>query len=865
MDNNKVWEEHGCDLITSDAQVLDLCLSSGTRSNIKHSALVSTRRALRTLFNNKEKGEEIVSIIVSQLTAKSNSLGLRSAVFLGVVAGVCARLPSRRAILETRTSQFYSYYVREVVGSRSIVPQHTVLAFNDFFSNFTTLTELQAHIIPALEKALLRAPEVVLNDLVSPLVISLPLEIDLAQTVSDHLLKPLLSNVKSQSPIIRDGAFSAFAVLIGRCYDQPYIQKITDDILLPLSTSKVVVAEQRALHAKMLSLIPCLSSRSKLVCDGLLPILSKEPNELALAAEALAFTQHFSSLLAAGSESSSISCNSIIEAYVRGLGDKRPALRKIWVMKAGDILWQLKTLPKQSQNAVQFIEAVMPKLLELFDELIMNPQPTAQSIPTVAAHVVVTVCSFILKEAHSEKLRLLIQKMKVYDRVLSSGPKQSVLLNHRVYSKILTKDEISWMTRALEVCSEHLPEMTTASPVHVAWAQAFTYFIVAADISSEIQKESQNALTNSYLTNPSIVAISIVHGLWAWHKNLASMEKDTAATLAKTGSTKLYLVVHSICIPYTKASSFGLTIEESVLQNQLIDMLVLCRPEILPRVAWIEICLRVGQDPGVLVKSKAIQCLEKVDNCLSINESECPLASIELAAYNTAADLAFVAPRTIIPLLVTKIQDDLSAETIYGYGPTEIAISRAPEGIPFVDVLNKKPRNFDIDKNSRDYDTMKWEEEVRNQVALKRGEERKLTPDEKAKVSAQLLKEANIRKEVKILERRLKRGIGIVNALITGPPTEIDMWMSQSLKALLEIVIAGAGHIVGDAADAVYIACASVVSPRLGSLRHFIGIATLRSLGFSNLPDHLKQEPLGGQCPFSSETLFTLLIYWQSL
>ena len=851
-DNIAVWEEHGSDLVKSDAQVLDLCLSTGTRSNVQLSALGLTRRALRRLFNNNERGEEIVGTIVSQLTSNSNSLGLRSAVFLGVVAGVCARLPSKRAILESTTGHFYSYYVREVVGSRSIVPPHRVVAFNDFFSNFATLTDLQANVIPALEKALLRAPEVVLNHLVSSLVISLSPKIDLAQTISDHLLKPLLSNIKSQNPVICNGALTAFAVLINRCYDDSYVKKITDDILLPVSTSKVPVAEQRAFHAKMLSCIPFLSSRSKLICDGLLPTLSKEPNELALTAEALAFTQHFSSLLAAGSESLSISCDSIIEAYVKGLGDKRPALRRIWVMKAGDVLWQLKILPNESQIAAQFIDFVMPKLLELFDELTTSPQQTTQSMLTVAVYIVVAISSFVLEKAHSEKLRSLIKKMKVYDRVLLSSSKQSVLLNHRVYSKISVKEEISWMTRALEACSNYLPGVIPASAVNIAWAHAFIYLIAAADVSAEIQKESQNALRNSYIKNPLTIADSIIHGLWAWHRNLASMEKDTAVALAKTGGTKLHLIVHSICIPNTKAISSVPNIEEHIIQNQLVDMLVLCRPEILPRVAWIEICLRMGQDPGVLVKSKAIRCLEKVDSFLSINDPDSALASVELAAYNTAADLAFVAPNTITPLLVSKIRNDLSADALYSYGPTEIAISRASEETPFVDVLNKKARNFVVDKNSPDYDTMKWEDEVRAQVAKKRGQEKKLTPDEKAKVNAQLSKEATIRKEVKFLERRLKRGIGFINALITGPPTESHMWMSRSLKSLLDVIIAGAGRIVGDAANAVYIACASVVSPRLGPLRQFIGIATLRSIGFSDLPDHLKQEPLGGWCAIPS-------------
>lgn len=853
--NTSVWDQYGHDIVTSNAQVLDSCLSSKTRSNVKLSALVVTRRALRRLFNNGEEGAEVVRTVVSQLTANTNPLGLRSAVFLGVIAGVCARLSSRKATLKVIKDQFYSYYVREVIGSRSIVPQYTIDAFNDFFSNFATLADLEASVIPALEKALLRAPEVVLNDLVSHLVTSLPPTIDLAQTTFNHLLKPLLSNVKSQNSLIRDGAVSAFGALIGRSYDQEYIQKITDNILIPLSTSKVAVAEQRMLYAKMLSLIRLPPPRSKAVCDGLLSTLSKEPNELALAAEVLAFTKHFSYLLLTGSESLSSSGTSIIEAYVRGLADRRPAFRKIWAMNAGELLWQLKCLPKMGDVAIKFIDAILPKLLEIFDEVTMNLHSAGPASLIISAYILIAVCSFASKKISNEKLRISIQKMKVFDRAMSSNPKQSVLLNHRTYSKLSMKEEYLWMTRALEVCSYHLPSATELSSINDAWAQAFIYLIVAENVPTDIQKKAQDALTSSYIASPLTVASSVIRGLWTWHRNLEITERDAAALVSRTGNSRLHLVVNSICLPYSKARSPDLSIEKSILQDQLIDMLVLCRPEILPRVTWIDICLRVGQDPGLLVKSKANQCLKKVDEYISIDESVRSLVSIQRAAYNTAADLAFVAPETIIPSLVEKIQHDLSAEALQSYGPTEIAISRTPEGMLFVDVLDKKAQNSNVYKNSRDYDTIKWEDEIRTQVAQKKGQEKKLMPDEKAKVNAQLIKEAAIRREVNLVQSKLKRGIGVLNALIMGPPTEINLWMSKSLKYLIEIIAGGAGHIVGDAADMAYINCANLTSSRLGSLKQFIGIATLRSLGFSNLPQHFTHESLGGQCIYSVEKL----------
>jgi hypothetical protein len=218
---------------------------------------------------------------------------------------------------------------------------------------------------------------------------------------------------------------------------------------------------------------------------------------------------------------------------------------------------------------------------------------------------------------------------------------------------------------------------------------------------------------------------------------------------------------------------------------------------------------------------------------------------VKTAAFNAAAELAFVAPDALTPKIVQLIQQDLDPKQLDKIGPTEAAIFRTPEGTAFVDALAKKSQNHVPNKNTKDYDTMKWEEDLRAQLAEKKGQQKKLTPEENAKVNAQLAKEAVIRLQIRYLEARLTRGIGIIKSLATGPPTEAEMWVGPAVKSLLEIIGAGAGLIVGDEATNSYLAIAERVSSRIGTLRPFIGIATLRALGIPHLPDALTQEPLG--------------------
>jgi len=195
------------------------------------------------------------------------------------------------------------------------------------------------------------------------------------------------------------------------------------------------------------------------------------------------------------------------------------------------------------------------------------------------------------------------------------------------------------------------------------------------------------------------------------------------------------------------------------------------------------------------------------------------------------------------PRIIELIRHDLSVSKLQDIGPVEAAIFRTPEGTPFIDVLAKKASNLP-NKNSKDYDDLKWEEELRAQLAAKKGQQKKLTADETAKVNAQLSKESGIRQNVRNIEAQLLRGIGVVKALATGPPTEAQLWMGPAVKALLDAIDAGCCLITGSAAPEALISCSERISSRLGTMRPFIGVATLRAHGVTSLPDNLKEEPL---------------------
>ena len=197
-------------------------------------------------------------------------------------------------------------------------------------------------------------------------------------------------------------------------------------------------------------------------------------------------------------------------------------------------------------------------------------------------------------------------------------------------------------------------------------------------------------------------------------------------------------------------------------------------------------------------------------------------------------------------MVISQFRKDLDPKQLETIGPTEAAIFRIPAGTAYIDVLSNKAPTV-IDKNTKDYDTLKWEEDLRAQLAQKKGQTKKLTTEEQAKVNAQLAKEAKIREEVTSTERNLRRGVGIIQKLATGPPTEAEQWMGPAVNLLIQSIRAGAGLLLGDIPATAFIACAQRISHRLGNLRPFIGAATLRTIGSIQLPREYEDENLGGK------------------
>ncbi len=624
----QLWERCGMDIIRAEAQGLELCLASAARHSVKHSALVVTRRGLRKVFSSDVIGERAIISVVKHMTAKGG-LNVRGSVLLGVVAGVCARLPNKRHTLEALKGDYFAFYVREFIGSRTVVPQHLAVGFQDFFLSFMSQDDFHSYIVPALEKAILRAPEVVLNDLITPLARSAADSVDFSDALLNNLLKPLLANLKSTNAIIRTAACNAFGALVSHCYNQRLLEAIAEEILLPLEQSKITAVEQRQLHAQMLSLIPNSERLFEQIPKSLTSVTGREPNESALTAETAAIVKHLVYGVSRGLEID----KAVVDAFNKGLNDRRATIRKVWALRIGDLLWSVSDQRSRTSGLVPFIEEIIANLLAIFNEVVESPLPAAQNGLVAAAYVVTSLPASSMTIRNSEKLAALVDQASIMRRALKTELKPSFLLNHKIYTKLASEEDYIWLLRALVTASSGLDRDDAKSSRGDGWAQTFLYLISSLTVPFRVRRDATRSLTKAYVSNPGTIADIVIQGIWRWRQRVVAADRESAAMAAKSGNGRLHLAIKSICPGPGIVQALGAKIDSEILKNQLVDMLVLCRPEILPSVEWIGITLTAGIDPGALAQEKSGRFLEVVKSYTMVCVTSTPGAPFLLERY----------------------------------------------------------------------------------------------------------------------------------------------------------------------------------------------------------------------------------------
>lgn len=816
------------------ARNLEKCLRPRVRSGIQRSALVLARRGLRSLLRPESLGSGVLAAMIPNLTTGPNAT-MENLPYLGAVAGVCTRLPSRRPDLENKVRDVLSFYVQTVIGSKYVVPAHIASGLRDFFASFVSIGSLVQIIIPPLEKAILRSPEIVLSGIVPSLVSSLPLNIDLSKQLSANLLQPLLSRLRSTNTVVKEGAVQAFSALVGMCKDVTALVKITEDVLVSLTSSKASTAETRSLLARLLLAIPSASETSHRIVLGIAPIAAKEANENALESEAAALCTHLATLLHTASRVD----QSVFDTILNGCRDKRPRVKKAWYLKTGEILWELGPRITAEAHSLDFVKSISGEMIQAFDDVCSNP---IAGLQTGLASAALTLVALVGSGKWDSRINLSLTKDRVVRQSLITSPKPSFLLNSRVIARLSSPEEMIWAVRALASIGAGLGAETREA--RSLWAQNLIYLIAAADVPAFVHRAARDAVAMHYLEHPMTTAESLFFGLWDWLDSLHSSDKESLAVASKTSTERLHTALRCVNVTKSAWEERGKKFPLEAIKTQLVHSLVLCGQIVVPGSNWIETCLRVGIDPGALVQERSSQLMDQV--LLHCEKADLTGNTVlRAASCKAAADLAFVAPAIMIPILLDQIAKDLDPVQLRDLVPLDAAIAQSPEGVVVVDVLAQGGQDGLGSKNLKNHDILKWEAELRSQLAQKKGQPKRLAADQQTKVDLQLARESATRKTVHAVQNNLRRGARLVQALAEGPPTDTGSWMTKSISTLLDALHAGAALFIDQELVLAYLICSNKISPRLGTLAKFVGVATLRATGSARLQPEYEVERIG--------------------
>lgn len=595
----ELWQDDGIVIMELQADLMEKALASlaGARPARQHMILVHSRSGMRRVARTKSLGRTAIQQAIQALTAKVASPRSGRAPFLGQLAGMCDRIPSMAALLREKAGDFTAFFVRELLGSRTALPTHVAHGLDSFFASSAISSDMFQHELAGpIHKALLRAPEVALDQLLPVTIKAISDDVDLSASLETHLLKPILSAVRSSNATVREGSLLAFEALAKHCGKSRVTNETAVEIARLLKDTKS--AEHRAIYAHMISDISSRSSLNDALPLDIALVASKEANEQALDAEANLLASQLSATLSRHQPPN----EALKKAFIQGLADKKPLNRRVWALRFGGLIRSLEPAAMLVPDVQNTLRDILMVMLKTNEDVVSNPAVAAQFGGALAAHIVIVVTLSIPALLEGPGRACMIVQ-----NALGRDSKQSFLTNHRVYTKLNNQDDLLWTIRALATVAQD-PDFIIDS----AWAQAFIYMMTAASVMSSAHKEAKESLERLCLARQDVVLTAIIDGIWLWLKHIVLEEKDTPAMLARTGRSRLYQVLRSLFIVFRHMSDAKKEEDVGFPHGYLIRLVVLCRTSLIPRSNWIQLCLRSGFDPQTVVSSMPALCMEEV-------------------------------------------------------------------------------------------------------------------------------------------------------------------------------------------------------------------------------------------------------------
>ncbi|CAO3631190.1 unnamed protein product [Mucor hiemalis] len=534
----------------------------------------------------------------------------------------------------------------------------------------------------------------------------------------------------------------------------------------------------------------------------------------------------------------------VVKNSTDGLSSVKPLARKSWANAVGATVWDHKdTSVTLSANIVKYLQALFKTFNKIVDK------PLLWKDGPVEAYVMISIISGRIQHWPSvpQPVTDLLKSQKYPSQLLVSTPKPSYLLWDRIYTKAVQPEEGLWLVRSLvNVFRNESQESLEKTGAGHLIAQALVW-IITSHPEHTVRRAAYEETASIASVDAVKLGVYMKQALKQWFLDIENNVKDSTAVAAvnsenyntDNAAIRLSSVLNAM-------TSFNNDVPQSTRGVELIDLMLLAHHQYVAspsnKYNWITLVQRAHVDPGKLVKDKSEKILDILKSALQAR-SESQL--LYQAALDSISTLAFISP-DLIPEFVELISENLSPQLMENISELECNIWKTPADVTFVNVL-KKEKKVESRGNKKGDD--QWEDDLRAELAKKKGLAQKLTKEEQLAVNAQLKKEAAIRANVQVTFDKLSLGLDVIRALIAGNGEGVEEYLVDLIRILLDAARNSVGLLVGDALADTYLQLGDCVVEDLQSIRDAIALATLRANKIQPIPSRWLDEPLGALIP----------------
>ncbi|SPO30832.1 related to translation activator GCN1 [Ustilago trichophora] len=832
------------------------------RESVRKNAVTLTRRTMRN-------AHPCMPQLIRTLCATSTpAAAIRSAPLLGEAIGCCVRLRAGseqvkgapdgvgRGYVNDAKNEILTFYSTQLVASKTVVPQHSIRAFDDFIAFQVTEDDLASTLRPQLEKMLLRSPEVAL-----PIATRLftAVKVDVGPHAKP-LLNPVISASRSSNAVTRTKASDFFSALSTRIrQDDAAKAAVVDELIAILKGGKAATPEARtSIYLMLTSLAPSEAAKSSAVVEILSSLLAKETQEASMHAAVSCIAHHLQWLLS----QDKVPAASVSTALAKEMQNTKVPIRKAVCLAIGELFWSMQGDQTTTAATRTFAESLLPGFEANLKNASTNPL-TAPGGP-LEGYIAAAVLEGRLAGLGSDKIDLVVRKNAALEGILVVDPKPSFLLADKVFRKIATPEEEIWLSRALQaIIARRSNALAADKAVQVQVALALIHVLFHAT-GSNSKRSVLDLVQHLALVEPILTHDIITSGISAFLQqppasatsasSSASKPNGSASTASASGSAAAAAAAEAedakpsaetrardLRRLLSAASTFSEELDPEARKKALVDTLVLSHhADLLDRgtSCFMDLTFKAKILPIDLITSKQ-------QDLISVVRTAIDDAGMREAGFAALTTLVRLAPDSVMAELDSQIEADTPFDDLQALTQDELGMWRTEPGTLYIDVLSTTKEDT-IDKNNKNAKMEQWEAELRADIAKKKAAQNKtLTKEQKAAVDAQSKVEAQARAKVEEIRSRYVRSLRTVSSIVGARTEEIQGYMQTLVNFVLRTFeVSQARFLFEKEAKEAFWALSSCCSIRLEAYSMFVGVALLRSIDEELVQEDFRAEPM---------------------